>query len=107
MALGTSQRFTAVAVVTLAGLFLAFNRSQVPAAWQAGKQSNPAFLGAAAIVALLYLLNYGAMYRAAYRAVGLDIPFLQHRPQEEGALSPHRDALPLRIVQAFWYALLP
>ena len=63
------------AVLALALVFLFLNRSQLPLAWAASRRANPALLAAAAGVSLLYLANYGAMYRAAYRAVGLDIPF--------------------------------
>lgn len=61
-------------VAALAASFLLVNRSQLPAALQAAQGANPLFLGAAAAVGMLYLLNYAAMYRAAYRAVGLTIP---------------------------------
>ena len=61
-------------VAAFAASFLLVNRSQLPATLQAAQGANPLFLGAAAAVGMLYLLNYAAMYRAAYRAVGLTIP---------------------------------
>lgn len=62
-------------VVVMAVVFVALNRSQLPRAWTATSQADPRFLAAAAAVGAFYLLNYGAMYRAAYRAVGLRLPF--------------------------------
>ena len=68
-------RWVGVALVfAFGGLFLVANRSQLPSVWNAAREANLLFLGAAALVALLYLVNYGAMYRAAFRAVGLELP---------------------------------
>lgn len=61
-------------VLVLASAFIFFNRSQLPAAGAAARQANPLYLAAAAGVSVLYLFNYGAMYRAAFRSVGLHLP---------------------------------
>ncbi len=71
----TAARIGAVIVALMAIAFLVINRSQLPDAWVAAKQADPRFLVPAALVAIAYLLNYGAMYRNAYRAVGLELPF--------------------------------
>lgn len=62
-------------VAVMAAAFLFLNRSQLPHAWAAASQADRRFLAAAALVGVAYLLNYGAMYRRAYRAVGLTLPF--------------------------------
>ena len=64
-------------VLALAAAFILLNRAQLPAAGDAARQANPSYLVAAAAVSVLYLINYGAMYRAAYQSVGLRLPLRQ------------------------------
>jgi len=64
-----------VAVVILGGLFVWANRGEIPAAWRSVRHADLVFLGLALACTALWLLNLALFHLAAYRAVGLDLPF--------------------------------
>lgn len=66
------HRFWVTAVVALAAVFVAANRSQAPAAWRAANGADPALLAVAAALSLVRLAGEGQMQRASQRAVRLN-----------------------------------
>ena len=69
------EKFAFAAIVGLALVFVILNRGQLPEAWRAARSAHPEYIALAAGLSVLYLLNIGAIYRAAYRALGLHISY--------------------------------
>ena len=63
-------------MLLLGALFVAANRSEVPAAGRALRDANLLLVAGAAALSALFMVNLGALYAASYRAVGLRVPFL-------------------------------
>ncbi len=69
------EKFAFAAIVGLALVFVILNRGQLPEAWRAARSAHPEYIVLAAGLSVLYLLNHGAIYRAAYGALGLRISY--------------------------------
>jgi uncharacterized protein (TIRG00374 family) len=62
-------------VAVLALYFVYTNRGQLPEARQAAAHASPGWLAVAAALAVAMILNYGALSRAAFRAVGVSLRY--------------------------------
>ena len=62
-------------VLVLGIVFVLANRSEIPRALRAIQDADPVILTGVAALTLALLINYGALYAATYRAMGLALPF--------------------------------
>ena len=62
-------------MLILGALFVYANRGEVPNAWRAARTADALYLGIAALVTVAFFVNLSALHAAAYRAVGLRMPF--------------------------------
>jgi uncharacterized protein (TIRG00374 family) len=62
-------------VLVLGAVFVLANRSEVPRALRAIHDADPIALGGVAVLTLALFSNYGVLYAATYRAMGLALPF--------------------------------
>ncbi len=69
------QTAAVAGVLLLGAFFVAVNRAEVPAAGRALRDANLLLVAGAAALSALFMVNLAALYLAAYRAVGLHVPF--------------------------------
>lgn len=59
-------------LIVLAAAFVYGNRSEIPGTLSALRGANPGYAAAAAMLSVLFVVNYGALQYTAFRSVGLE-----------------------------------